>query len=308
MLCSLAIRYGPVVFSYRSIRRVALLLASCVLGCSSLPVVLDEPLPVGSPLRQADRSPDGVRFEVYWATLPPKAEADQQASLWQFVQEERLDEGLRSRLRRNGLRAGVVGGVPPQEIARLLNPRISDTAEEGDGSFTQLSAPTGVKKQEMTVRPGEPAQVNASEPIENATILLTDRNGPWGETFQRVQAIYKVGVEPTPGGGHTVSIAPELHHGESRMRWVADGAGTFSRPRASREEKPFPDLRIEASLVVGEMLIVTSLPGSESRLGGLFHQADGEVSGIRKAIVVRMVQTPPAVDFTAHRSADRPTF
>lgn len=286
---------------------LSLAAALCV-GCSAF--VNDAPLPVGSPLRAAERSPDGVRFEVYWATLPPEAEADDQASLWRFVQEERLDETLRSRLQRNGFRAGVVGGVPPQEIVRLLNPRPDDAEDSADGAVSKLSAPTGVKRQEMTVRPNEPAQVNASEVADSATIFLADEGGaPWGETFERVQAIYKVGVEERPGGGYVVAVAPELHHGEARMRWVADGAGAITRPRATREERPFPDLRVESPLVVGEMLIVTSLPGSDSRLGGFFHRSDGEVSGLRKAIVVRLVQTPPEADFAGvERDEDRPAF
>jgi hypothetical protein len=282
--------------------------AALSLGCTTLLSVSDKPLPVGSPLRMADRSADGVRFEVYWATLPPEVEEDHQASLWRFVQEERLDDGLRARLQRNGLRAGIVGGVPPKEILRLLNPRPSEADDDAaDGTVTRLSAPTGVKKQEMTVRPGEPAQVNASDVTPSATLLLADDRGPWGETFTQVQGVYRVGVEPQPGGGHRISIAPELHHGESRMRWVADGAGAITRPKASREERTFPDLRIEAPLVVGEMMLVTSLPGSDSRLGGFFHRADGEVSGSRKAIVVRLVQTPPEADF-AGKAADRPDF
>ena len=79
--------------------------------------------------------------------LPPDAEVDGQASLWRFVQEERLDEGLRARLRRNGRRAGVVGGVPPREIARLLNPRPERARDEGEGSVALMAGATGVKQQ-----------------------------------------------------------------------------------------------------------------------------------------------------------------
>lgn len=248
-----------------------------------------------------------MRFEVTWATLPPDAEVDAQASLWQFVQEERLDSALRARLHRNGLRAGVVGGVPPQEIARLLNPR--PELARADDSVVALGEATGVKQQSMTVRPGQPAIVNASEVVAETNLLLADDSGPWGETFHQVQAIYKVGVADRPGGGTLVSIAPELHFGAPRMKFVAgDGAGiTRSQPR--REERAFVDLQIEAPLVVGEMLIVTSLPGSDSRLGGFFHRADGEVSGARKAILVRLVQAPPDGDFAAERrDTDRPDF
>lgn len=290
-----------------------LILLGCVLacaGCGSLLIDADKPLPTGSPLRSALGSPDGVRFEVYWATLPPDAEVDGQASLWRFVQEERLEQGLRARLRRNGLRAGVVGGVPPKEVARLLNPRPDLAKAAGEGSMTALATATGVKQQEMTVRPGEPALVNASEIEATISLLLAESQGPpVGESFQQVQAVYRVGVKDRPGGGHTVSVAPELHYGEARMRYVAAGSAGISRAKPLREERAFTDLRIDADLIVGEMLMVTSLPESESRLGGFFHRADGEVSGARKAIVVRLVQAPPTGDYAgARRSADRPGF
>jgi hypothetical protein len=262
----------------------------------------DKPLPIGSPLRAAQGSADGLRFEVYWANLPPEAEAGDQANLWRFVQEERLDGALRVRLRRNGLRAGIVGGVPPQEIVSLLDPRPgrangANGADSDDETVTRLDAPTGVTKQEMTVRPGEPAQVNASEVVPAATLLLADEKGPWGESFDRVQGVYRVGVERQTGGGWTVSLSPELHHGEPRMRWASDGSGVITRPKATRDERPFPELRIEAPLVVGEMLVVTSLPDCDSRLGGFFHRADSDAPGVRKAIVVRLVQTPAEAAF-----------
>ena len=277
-------------------------------GCSSL--FTEQPLPVGSPLRAAESSADGVRFEVYWATLPASIEADEQAALWRYVQQERLDESLRGRLARNGLRAGVVGGVPPREVLGLLDPRgdaADSSAEEGAG---QLATPTGVKRQEMTVRPLEPATVNASEVTDEVDLLLTDAEGPWGETFRQVQAIYKVGVEPQPGGGQHVSLTPELHYGEARTRWQADDSGLMLRPKPSRDVRRFPELRVEAPLVLGEMLIVTSLPGrSDSRLGGFFHRAEGEVEGARKAIVVRVVQAPLDSGLAAERDeSDRPEF
>lgn len=285
-------------------RRRILLAAVAALasGCATWLSVDEKPLPGSSPLRPALASPDGLRFEVYWATLPPEAEADRQADLWRFVQEERLDEALRVKLRRNGLRAGVVSGAPPEEVVRLLDPRPSAGDDKEDGAVSRIEAPTGVTKQEMTVRPDEPARVNATDVVPAATILLADDSGPWGETFDRVQGVYTVGVERRAGGGWTVALAPELHHGESRMRWTSDGSGVISRPRSAREELPFPDLRIEASLVVGEMLVVTSLPGCDSRLGGFFHRADGDAPGLRKAIVLRLVQTPAEVEFVG---ADR---
>jgi len=104
-------------------------------------------------------------------------------------------------------------------------------------------------------------------------------------------------------------MAPELPYGEARRRFVPPGSAGITRAKPLREERAFPELRIEAPLVVGEMLLVTSLPESGGRLGAFFHEADGEVSGARKAIVVRLVQAPPGAGFAAAgRSDDRPVF
>ncbi|MEQ8846940.1 hypothetical protein [Botrimarina sp.] len=280
-------------------------------GCGSMLIVdSDRPLPVGSPLRPAAPSPDAVRMEIYWATLPPSAEVDDQAELWRFVQEERLDEALRIALRRNGFRAGVVGGVPSREVVRLLNPApavADDAAAQDQGA--KLTAPTGVKKTERSVRPGEPILLDASGLVARTTLLLNESDGPVGEPFEQARAVYRLEVDPQPGGGHTVSLAPEVHHGQPRMRYVADGAA-IQYPKPMQEERAFPSMRIEASLVVGEMLLVTSRGDySDSSLGAFFHRADGEVSGERKAIVVRLVQAPlPAGFAAAARDPDRPEF
>lgn len=283
-------------------------IALSLAGCGTLLLVdTEKPLVGGSPLRPAEPSPDAVRVEVYWATLPPAAEADDQAELWRFVQDERLDATLRLRLRQNGFRAGVVGGVPSREIVRLLDPAPNRATADSE-SGAKLTAPTGVRMKEQTVRPGEPVLLDASGLVDRTTILISESGAVAGDPFEQAQGFYRLEVEARPGGGHAVSLAPEVHHGEPRMRYVADGA--IKWPKPTKEQRDFPDLRIEATLVVGEMLIVTSRGDySNASLGAFFHRADGEVPGERKAIVVRLVQAPPSVDFvTATREADRPEF
>ena len=83
----------------------------------------------------------------------------------------------------------------------------------------------------MTVRPLEPATVNASEVTDEVDLLLTDAEGPWGETFRQVQAIYKVGVEPQPGGGSRSRSRP----GAALRRGPHTLAGGRLRPDAPAE-------------------------------------------------------------------------
>ena len=73
-----------------------------------------------SPLRAALSSSDAVTLDIFWANLPAEG-PDFDARLWRFIQEDRVDPELRSRLMQNGLRAGVVGGAPPGGFARCGN-------------------------------------------------------------------------------------------------------------------------------------------------------------------------------------------
>ena len=295
--------------------RIGVLVVLSLLGCRSL--FDEQPTTPSSILKAVHDAGDGVRYEVYWANLPPGIEEESLEqggeNLWSYVQEERLDEQTRLRLRRNGLRAGIVGGAPPKQIVRLLDP-LDKRSEPTDPSAgvdepETLSPPTGVKRQVTTIRPERPAEINASPIIASTMLLLSDENGPEGVPFERVQAVYRLGVEPTPGGGFVTLLTPELHYGDPKNRWTADDSGLIHRPQLTRERRVFDKLRIEAPLVVGEMLLVTGLPGRESQLGGVFHRAEGGAQGQRKAIVVRMVQAPPSPDFAANRGADtRPLF
>lgn len=279
-------------------------------GCASLLLDTDKPVGGGSPLRAAEGASDGVRFEVYWAHLPPSVEADDQAELWRYVQEERLDERLRESLRRHGLRAGVVGGVPPRAITQMLNPTGVDPGPEGSQDAV-VATVTGVTRQAITVRPVEAARVTAAPVTARVNLFFPgDGEALEGETFRQVEPIYRLGVEPHAGGGQTVWLAPELHHGEARMQWVADATGAIARPKPMRDVRSFEDLRIEARLAPGEMIVATSLPGADLLMGGFFHRADQGADGARKAIVVRMVRAPASTGLVAEAAgrSDRPHF
>lgn len=304
----------------RSLLLVGLGLAvAMATGCSLL-LVSDETTGGGeSPLRAALASPDAVTLDIFWANLPAEGyEFD--ARLWRFVQEDRVDPELRGRLMQNGLRAGVVGGAPPEVIVRMLDPQgkkrrqaklkqeqssevsedTDDPAAEQDQTVAALNQQTGVRARTTQVRPGEPVVVQASKVYDEAIILHADRTG---ETYRQVQAIYSLEVHREPTGAYSLRVTPELHMGSPRAEWVRDETNMIAYQKMEREKQAFDDLRIEAPLVVGEMLLVTSLPDASSRLGRYFHEAEDSPEGRRKAILVRLTGAPPDPAFGAERDA-----
>ncbi len=271
---------------------LGLVLASLfwVVGCSTL-FVSEDLAPSATLLKAAQASSEAVTIDIYWASLPVSSEWSDD-SLWRFVQEDRLDEQLRSRLMQNGLRAGVVGGAPPEQIVRLLNPHGESSEEGTDALAMTLSSPTGVSRSTKQLRPGKSVTIQAAGVLDSAPLLLAKGDRLTGETFSDVQPIYDVRLEREKQGSYKLVITPELHYGEAKMRWNSDSQGMIVRGLATREKRIFSDLQIEVPLVVGEMLIATSLPEADSRLGYYFHQADSEIASKRKAIVIRLTQAP----------------
>lgn len=292
----------------RSYTPLVVLFAAMATGCSLL-LLPDEPIGGESPLRPARSSADAVTLDIFWANLPADG-PEFDSRLWRFVQEDRVDPELRGRLMQNGLRAGVVGGAPPEVIVRMLDPQGKkrkqaqqdepSAPDEDDGSVATLNEQTGVRARTTQVRPGEPVVVHASKVYDEAIILHADRTG---ETYRRVQAIYSLEVHREPTGAYSVRLTPELHMGEPRTEWVRDETNMIAYQKLEREKRVFDELRIEAPLVVGEMLLVTSLPDASSRLGRYFHEAEDSPEGRRKAILVRLTGTPPDPAFGAERDA-----
>ncbi len=256
-------------------------------GCTTLVLESGDPLPGKSPLRAAKGSEDAATLEIYWARLPLGSEHDE-ATFWSALHEHRIDAGVRRRLADNGLRAGVFGGALPDEVVKMLNP-------EGDSQSTdagQLLRDTGVSRSIKTVRQGDRLDLVASDEIPEASLLWVTPDGRMeGNSYAQAVPSYRLCLTSVAGGRAHVRLTPDMQHGALKLRYQSDETGMIGRQSMQRESRVFDDLAINADLAPGETLLVVSSESAGSRLGGFLHATD-EKSGRRRAILIRVAQTP----------------
>jgi hypothetical protein len=286
-------------------RLIGAVLLSVIGGCQ----IFDGDLPLmpagESPLRAATASPDSVTLEIFWARFPAGSPALND-DVWREIQEDRLPSDLRARLAAQGLRAGVVGGTPPAAILAMLNPaeRKSDepVADEQIDPAALGESPK-VTRRVKQLRFGTRMELQASDVIEQAALLVPAEGELGGGTYGLAQAIYQLEARLRESGQVELQITPELQHGPQQMRWQRDELGNLV-PKPLRDAEVFRDLRMTVPLAPGEMFIVLGLPDAAGRLGHYFHTVETATGLEQKAVVIRLTDGPKSEVFqTAHADA-----
>lgn len=281
----------------------ALLLASNV-GCT---LFEGEGRPLGqSPLHKAEASPDAATIEIFWARFPHDAAAFNE-ELWSEVQEDRLSPELRSRLAQQGLRAGVVSGTPPAALMELLNPEGRNFDEQSLHEPIEpasLAETPKVTRRVKQLRFGARMELQASEVIESAALLVPQDGELGGGTYQLAQAVYQLELHHRPNRQIELHITPELQHGPQRTRWSQDDTGIL-RLAPGRDAKAFRELVMAVPLSPGEIFVVCGLPATSGRLGHYFHTVETPTGRQQKAVLIRLAEAPQ--DATFQIDEDRAT-
>lgn len=242
-------------------------------------------------LKAAQSSPDAVTLDIYWARTD-LGDTEFADALWQSVQEDRIPVEVRLALANEGLRAGVVGGMPSEEIVRLLNPDGTDVDTTVD-SMPLSASPAKVTRRMRQLPTGRRIEIQASDTPQTVPLVRSTPDGLMGGTFEDAQGIYAVTLSGREANRAVIEIAPELHFGQPRMKYTPSGPGMVVQQLA-REVESFGELRTEVTLAPGEILVVTSLPGLQHRLGGLFHHVSSDAGLQQKYLLIRVSQVPEA--------------
>jgi hypothetical protein len=274
--------------------------------------LLTDPSAVGakgrSPLVPSTTSPDSVALEIIWARFPQNDPALNE-SVWAQIDETQLPAAIQRELVNNGFRAGVLSGAPPAAIAHAINlksekpksgPNMSaDDANAAppheDATQDVMTEPT-VKRRLLQLRRGRRAEIEASDVLDSAPLLVNAGRELGGRTYREAQAIYALRVDPQPDQTVGIELTPELHHGQSRVRWTGGEDGIL-RQAPARDREVFEAMRMNVRLAPGEMLVLMSLPDAGSLLGHYFHTVDTPDGTQQKLVLIRLAQVPRSDTF-----------
>lgn len=266
-------------------RSLGLLAMLCALaGCMRLPEHKGE-----TPLQPARMSSDSVVIDVFFVRCPP-GDKRVNCELWKEVDEQQFSTEVRERFVTNGFRAGLVFGQIPVALSQLLE--LGDKPAPHDGivesDIGSLEAEPTVMRRHIQARPAQRNEIVASSVYDSLPVLISERGEVRGRTFRHAQGILALKAFPQPDGRVQLSLTPELHYEQARQRWV--GRQGMLQMESSRPRHTFDDMGLSATLMPGDMLVLTSLPDRPGSLGHhFFNIPDGEPA--QKLLVVRLAQT-----------------
>ena len=225
-----------------------------------------------SPLTPLVADPGHTRLEVFFVRLP-SGEARSADNLWQEVDEQSLPAEDRRRLSRNGFRAGVIGTRLPAAVSEAL---AHATPPAGPGQLppAESEEQIGATRHQIFLRAGQHGELVASGVQAQFHVLELKEGRPQGRTFEDGQAQFTVASEPLGDGRVRLELTPEIHYGPFQQRY-APGDGTF-RFDSSRKKKVLADLKLQATLSPGEVLLISGRADQPGSLGDrFFRESDG---------------------------------
>jgi hypothetical protein len=298
--------HHTIVSSLTALSLTALsLIALLTTGCARIERRGKSPL---SPLRMSQESVTLEKFSVRF----PCGDEDLNGPLWNDVDEQCFSPELRRRLAANGLRAGLVGNQLPAALDRLL---ASSELRPPTQTSTQIQMPEADLVNEPTVlrgliqnQGGQRAEVIVAgerEPIASLSLLQTSDDGRvGGKTLNKVVGVLALRMFPQGDGRTRLEIIPELKHGEVKQRVEADNG--VLRFDIGPDREVFHDLRLEAALAPGQMILLTCLPNRPGSLGHhLFTEEPTGQPRQQKMLLFRLAYSPLDDRFTAEPSPPR---
>ena len=256
-------------------RVILALLCTCTAGGCRFTLlssaVWQQPEPIETVLGDEGREPAANRPAP--KTIPlemvfvrsDEHDAQLNAELWQLVDEQALDDGLRRRLAANGLRAGVVTGTLPPALAARLQPQ---AAAEPDEVPEGPSASPAVARRQLRLLPGRETEIVAATGLAELVLLEHDGETVHGGTYREASTHFALKSWPAADGRVRLEITPTVKHGPMQRSWVGD-EGVF-RMETGQRRHTLDRLRLELTIPPDTLLLVGPVGDGASTVGDAF--------------------------------------
>ncbi|HEY2894150.1 MAG TPA: hypothetical protein VGJ16_08060 [Pirellulales bacterium] len=254
-----------------------------------------------SPLLPLTAAPDAVSLEVFSA--PASLDETQTTELWNEVDEQALPADLRERLAQNGLRAGIVGPTVPAGLANLLKLTDERISTE-ERAKMPVQAEEGVRLLVIQPRPGERRDLVTAQTVDELALLERHNREVEGRTYYKAEPRLNLRIASVSAGRLQLELTPELHHGDFKNRVTgSEGMMTWKQ---ERQKRTFDELKLNATLAQGQMLVVSCRSDRPGSVGHHFFAQSDEGKTVQKFYVLRMAQAHPDRSFVPEETQAPP--
>ncbi|MCA9245701.1 MAG: hypothetical protein KDA42_01270 [Planctomycetales bacterium] len=240
-------------------------------------------------LHPASTFDDSVTLEIFFASLPCDF-VEQKERLWTLVDEQQIDSKTRRQLVRNGMRAGLVGPQIPDPLAEILQLTEQAPSSQEKQQGVPLEHEPRVAKRLLQLRMGRRGEIIAAPVAKEIPLLLIEHGSVAGRTFREAQPLFATEAQPGDGAHILLTLAPELHHGQPQQQWT--GQDGILRLDMTRNRETYEQLRTQAALGPGQMLVVGRAGQSTGNLGYHFFTESAAEGRVEKLLIIRLAQTP----------------
>ena len=267
------------------------LLLGSLVGCASWTGDKGaSPAESSSLLPQRKLNPDSVVIETVLVRFPAEKAAEMERDVWQLSNEGIADIAIRRLLDQNGLRAGVIHGELPSAIRQQLAPA---STEQASNALEQagLAADVDNRRWLLQCRAGRPKELLVKSELSEPLTVISTRDGQHlsGETFQRAKIVFDLRAVPHGDGSATVSLIPQVQHGDHRQMFVHSDLGT--RPEMRRGLQTWNELKVSAKLSAGQILVISSSSPPKALGSAFFVSKTVENTEDRVLLLLRLAES-----------------
>lgn len=229
-------------------------------------------------------------IETVLVRFPVEMAAELEREVWQLSNEGIVDIAVRRLLDQNGLRAGVIYGELPAVIRQQLD-RTANEQKTNALEHAGLAADVDNRMRRLLCRAGRPKELLIKPELPEALTVISTRDGQHlsGETFQRPAILLDLRVAPHGDGSATVSLIPQVQHGDHRQMFVHSDLGT--RPEMRRGLQTWNELKMSAKVAAGQILVVSCSSPPKALGNAFFVSKTAENSEDRVLLLVRLAES-----------------
>ncbi len=196
--------------------------------------------------------------------------------VWKTADEQAITPEARRALQVNGLRIGRITGEFPPELEAVL----------------AAAPPHKVEPATFLLDDGEQTLISINEVVDQVTLLMNRKNGPYGKDYQAASGYFRVIAAHDGATGVSLRFTPEIHHGQVQRSYQAMPSAV---PYAAQQfkindgqpEELLTDLATNLVLETGQVAVVGCRPEQERSSGAfLFTQSNAHKDQRRQKLIL----------------------